>query len=152
MRFLYGAASRAEGRLLLSGVTEEIATLGTKNDSCLKWIWQSLELGDRRTSGVVELDDDVQLQLTVNLAEEPEDFEPPPDAPLQKPMHSADSLSEAFPLIRVIGPQSGDAIHRFSVTQLINYQRCPRQYYFDRVLRVPSADELSVWNNADAPE
>jgi hypothetical protein len=38
------------------------------------------------------------------------------------------------------------------VTQLINYQRCPRQYYFDRVLRLPSADELSVWNNAEVPE
>jgi hypothetical protein len=38
------------------------------------------------------------------------------------------------------------------VTQLINYHRCPRQYYFDRVLQLPSADELAVWNNADAPE
>ena len=97
-------------------------------------------MGDRRTSDVVELDDDVQLQLTINLAEEPEEFEPAPEEPLQKPMHSADSLNEAFPLIRPFGPQSGDAIHRFSVTQLINYQRCPRQYYFDRVLQLPSAD------------
>ncbi|HKP84394.1 MAG TPA: 3'-5' exonuclease, partial [Pyrinomonadaceae bacterium] len=152
MRLLYVAASRAEDRLILSGVTEEIATLGTKNDSWLKWIWQSLDLGDRRTSGLVHFDEDVQLQLTVNLAEEPEDFEPPPDEPLQKPMHSADSLNEAFPLIRVIGPQSGDAIHRFSVTQLINYQRCPRQYYFDRVLQLPSAEQMAIWNNAEAPE
>ncbi len=67
-------------------------------------------------------------------------------------MHSADSLYEAFPLIRPLGPQSGNAIHRFSVTQLINYQRCPRQYYFDRVLQLPSRDEMAVWNNAEAPE
>jgi len=38
------------------------------------------------------------------------------------------------------------------VTQFINYHRCPRQYYVDRVLQLPSNDELAVWNNADAPE
>ena len=61
-------------------------------------------------------------------------------------------MNEAFPLLKPLGPQSGNAIHRFSVTQLINYQRCPRQYYFDRVLQLPSADEMAVWNNAEAPE
>jgi ATP-dependent exoDNAse (exonuclease V) beta subunit len=35
---------------------------------------------------------------------------------------------------------------------LINYQRCPRQYYFDRVLQLPAADQMAVWNNAEAPE
>ena len=64
-------------------------------------------------------------------------------------MHSADSLYEAFPLIRPLGPQSGDAIHRFSVTQLINYQRCPRQYYFDRVLQLPSAER---WRSGTTPK
>jgi ATP-dependent helicase/nuclease subunit A len=152
MRLLYVAASRAEDRLILSGVTEELATLGAKNDSWLKWIWQSLELQDRNASGVVELDDDVQLQLTINLADEPaEEFEPEAEPP-QTSMHSADSLNEAFPLIRPIGPLDGNAIHRFSVTQLINFQRCPRQYYFDRVLQLPAADQMAVWNNAEAPE
>ncbi|HVQ39082.1 MAG TPA: PD-(D/E)XK nuclease family protein, partial [Pyrinomonadaceae bacterium] len=40
----------------------------------------------------------------------------------------------------------------FSVTQLINYQRCPRQHYFDRVLHAPAPDALAVWNDAEAPE
>ena len=71
MRLLYVAASRAEDRLILSGVTEDIANMSTKNDSWLKWIWQSLKLGDRRASDVIDLDDDVQLQLTMNLADEP---------------------------------------------------------------------------------
>ncbi len=152
MRLLYVAASRAEDRLILSGVTEDIAGLSTKNDSWLKWIWQSLELGDRRASDMIDLADDVQLQLTMNLGDEAEDFEPEPDSPPQTSMHSADSLNEAFPLIKPLGPQSGHAIHRFSVTQLINYQRCPRQYYFDRVLQLPAADQMAVWNNAEAPE
>src|SRR6185369_6212624 len=153
MRLLYVAATRAEDRLIFSGVTEDVASLGSKSDSWLKWSWQSWELHDRSASDVIDLDDDVQLQLTMNRADEPPDeFEPQPEEPAQTSMHPADSLSEAFPLIKPFGQQSGNAIHRFSVTQLINYQRCPRQYYFDRVLQLPAADQMAVWNNAEAPE
>jgi ATP-dependent helicase/nuclease subunit A len=153
MRLLYVAASRAEDRLILSGVTAELAALNASNDSWLRWIWQALELRDRSASGVVELAPDVQLQLTINLAEEPlEEVAPEPADEMQSSIQSADSLFDAFPLIRPFGAQTGDAIHRFSVTQLINYRRCPRQYYFDRVLQLPSRDEMAVWNDADAPE
>jgi ATP-dependent exoDNAse (exonuclease V) beta subunit len=38
------------------------------------------------------------------------------------------------------------------VTQLLNFQRCPRQYFFDRILHTPSIDKLDVWNNSEAPE
>jgi hypothetical protein len=55
-------------------------------------------------------------------------------------------------LVQAIEPAVGSTVHRFSVTQLINYQRCPRQYYFDRVLRAPAPDALAVWNDAEAPE
>jgi ATP-dependent helicase/nuclease subunit A len=153
MRLLYVAASRAEDRLILSGVTEDLAALNMKSDSWLKLIWQALELRDRSFSGVVELAPDVQLQLTINLPDEPEEeFGAEAEEAPQTNLHSADSLNDAFPLIRPLGLQSGNAIHRFSVTQLINYRRCPRQYYFDRVLQLPSRDELAVWNNAEAPE
>jgi ATP-dependent helicase/nuclease subunit A len=153
MRLLYVAASRAEDRLIMTGVTEELARLNGANDSWLKWIWQSLEMGERSSSEVVELAPDVQMQLTINLADEPlEEVEVQVEEEPQASALASDSLYEAFPLIRPLGPQSANAIHRFSVTQLINYQRCPRQYYFDRVLQVPSADELAVWNKAEAPE
>lgn len=152
MRLLYVAASRAEDRLIMSGVTDQIASLNRGNDCWLKWIWQSLDLGERSASGVVELDDDLPLQLTINLAEEVADFEPEIADEPQTTAPPADSLIEAFPLTRLVERPLGTAIHRFSVTQLINYHRCPRQYYFDRVLQLPSADELAVWNNADAPE
>ena len=152
MRLLYVAASRAEDRLIMSGVTDQIASLNRSNDCWLKWIWQSLDLGERASSNIVELEDDVQLQLTINLAEEATDVEPLVEIePLAAPP-PADSLVETFPLIRPVERAIGNAIYRFSVTQLINYHRCPRQYYFDRVLQLPSADELAVWNNADAPE
>src|ERR1041385_1774792 len=137
MRLLYVAASRAEDRLIMSGVTEEIAALNRGNDSWLKWIWQSLELQDRQSSGVVELAKDVQLQLTIKLAEEPVEEAAVEEEPLTS-TQPAGSLHDIFPLVKPVDPQSGNAIHRFSVTQLINYHRCPRQYYFDRVLRVPS--------------
>jgi ATP-dependent helicase/nuclease subunit A len=152
MRLLYVAASRAEDRLIFSGVTDQIASLNRSNDCWLKWIWQSLELGERASSNVVELDDEVQLQLTINLAEEIGDVEPLTEGEPAAAPPFDDSLVEAFPLIRPVERPVGNAIHRFSVTQLINYHRCPRQYYFDRVLQLPSAEELAVWNNADAPE
>jgi ATP-dependent exoDNAse (exonuclease V) beta subunit len=34
----------------------------------------------------------------------------------------------------------------------MNYRRCPRQYYFDRVLNAPTGEEVAVWNDAEAPE
>jgi ATP-dependent exoDNAse (exonuclease V) beta subunit len=149
---LYVAASRAEDRLIMSGVTDQIGSLNRSNDCWLKWIWQSLDLGERASSNVVELEEGVQLQLTINLAEEATEVEPLTEGEPAAAPPFEDSLVEAFPLIKPVGRPIGDAIHRFSVTQLINYHRCPRQYYFDRVLQLPSADELAVWNNADAPE
>ncbi|HEX2271067.1 MAG TPA: 3'-5' exonuclease, partial [Pyrinomonadaceae bacterium] len=152
MRLLYVAATRAEDRLILSGATEEMASLNRSNDSWLKWIWQALELGERKESGIVELTDGVQLQLTLNLGDEAlPPLEPEPEEELE-PGPPGESLREVFPLLRAVRATLGSSIHRFSVTQLINYQRCPRQYYFERVLRLPSNDELAVWNNAEAPE
>ncbi len=64
-------------------------------------------------------------------------------------------LSSAFPLLQSVAPELeplGGRMQRFSVTQLINYQRCPRQYYFDRVLHTPPAEAIATWNDAEAPE
>ncbi|PYS70797.1 MAG: hypothetical protein DMF69_12435, partial [Acidobacteria bacterium] len=151
MRLLYVAATRAEDRLILSGATEEVGKLSSGQDSWLKKIWQALGLEGRTLDTVIDLDEDVQIKLTLNLPPvsqmSPESVETDPDDLAQ-----SDSLTTVFPLLNPVEAQRDHAIHRFSVTQLINYQRCPRQYYFDRVLQLPSADELAVWNNADAPE
>ena len=152
MRLLYVAATRAEDRLILSGTTKDLDSLNAKPETWLRWIWQSLDLGLRSQSGVVTLAEGVELLLSLNpvtsvelpVAEIAAGEPPIPE--------SVGSLAEAFPLMHPIAPSDSDALQRLSVTQLINYQRCPRQYYFDRVLRVPSIDELAVWNNAEAPE
>ena len=152
MRLLYVAATRAQDRLIFSGTTKDLASLNTRKDSWLNWIWQSLELETRTQSGIVELSEGVELILALNptraIASRPAIVEDT-RAPIAE---SAGSLQEAFPLLNSISATSSNAVQRFSVTQLINYQRCPRQYYFDRVLEVPGADQLAVWNNAEAPE
>ncbi|HVQ38058.1 MAG TPA: UvrD-helicase domain-containing protein, partial [Pyrinomonadaceae bacterium] len=147
MRLLYVAATRAEDRLILSGTTKDLERVGLKSDTWLNWIWQSLELPAQTHSGIVELGGEtaepVQLQLTVNLAETKaaEVQSPTPASVSELPgvaiptkevkvgvnvgqVAIAESITEAFPLLRPVQPERDRAIHRFSVTQLINYQRC----------------------------
>jgi ATP-dependent helicase/nuclease subunit A len=154
MRLLYVAATRAEDRLILSGTTRDLDKVGVRSDTWLNWIWQSLELPAQSRSGVIDLNADVQLQLTLNIADEQHAIVQRTDevAPVAQVGEGADSIPDAFPLLRPVEPDRDRAIHRFSVTQLINYQRCPRQYYFDRVLHAPAPDALAVWNDAEAPE
>jgi ATP-dependent helicase/nuclease subunit A len=152
MRLLYVAATRAQNRLILSGATEELSKLSGSKDSWLKCIWQELELENRSLGGVINLDEEVQLSFTINVAPEPVTGSGSIAQTDGDEIGKADSLLNGFPLLKPLEPASTRGIHRFSVTQLINYQRCPRQYYFDRVLQLPSADELAVWNNAEAPE
>ncbi|MCM3905112.1 MAG: UvrD-helicase domain-containing protein [Pyrinomonadaceae bacterium] len=171
MRLLYVAATRAQDRLILSGTTKDFDKLGARGDTWLNWIWQTLELPAPTRSGIVNLEEQgdrekAQFELMLNVTDQQQEsslgVEPsqstgqqagPADEALAE--HAAQgpaSLTEAFPLLRPIEPERDRAVHRFSVTQLINYQRCSRQYYFDRVLHVPAADEMAVWNNAEAPE
>jgi ATP-dependent helicase/nuclease subunit A len=157
MRLLYVAATRAQDRLILSGAIKDLAEL-IRRDSWLRWIWQALDLGNRSQSRIVEFDSRTQLQLTVNLIDGQSETaatgarattdadQPAKTIDVSQPAH------QLFPLMRSLEPESDRAVHRFSVTQLINYRRCPRQYYFDRVLNVPTADEMDVWNEAEAPE
>jgi ATP-dependent exoDNAse (exonuclease V) beta subunit len=156
MRLLYVAATRAQNRLILSGTTKDLEKVGVRSDTWLNWIWQSLELPAQSQSGPVDITPGLQLQLTLNIAQEQpvdhDEMRRGEDAPANQALASADSIAEAFPLLRTIGPERDRAVHRFSVTQLLNYQRCPRQYYFDRVLHAPAPDALAVWNDAEAPE
>jgi ATP-dependent helicase/nuclease subunit A len=153
MRLLYVAATRAQDRLILSGTTKDLNSLGTRSDTWLNWIWQALDLPRPTRSTVVDLPDGVQLQLTLNLAADAQpDARATEELTAAQTTESADSLAETFPLLSAIEPERDRAVHRFSVTQLLNYQRCPRQYYFDRILHAPAPDALAVWNDAEAPE
>jgi ATP-dependent helicase/nuclease subunit A len=170
MRLLYVAATRARDRLILSGTTKDVDKLGTRTDTWLNWIWQSLDLPPQPRTGLLDLAPDLQLQVTLNIADEqPADLPVADTFAFTGPSISspgingstasaeysaaiAETIPDAFPLLGRIEADRNSAIHRFSVTQLINYQRCPRQYYFDRVLHAPAPDALAVWNNAEAPE
>ena len=156
MRLLYVAATRAEDRLILSGTTKDLDKIDTRSGTWLNWIWQSLELPAQTRTGAVDLTSDLQMQVTLNIADSPAPAQEPTSAiagaPLEQIAATAESIAEAFPLLGAIAAEHSRPVHRFSVTQLINYQRCPRQYYFDRVLHAPAPDTLAVWNNAEAPE
>lgn len=155
MRLLYVAATRAEDRLIFSGTTKDLEGLNNKGETWLRWIWQSLAVPAQSQSGIIDLAPNVQMQFTLNLAGEPRDESLPREEAIEvvsSVAESAGSLSEAFPLLRPLEVEPSSAVHRFSVTQLINYQRCPRQYYFDRILHLPSSDQMAVWNDAEAPE
>ncbi|HSB08641.1 MAG TPA: UvrD-helicase domain-containing protein [Blastocatellia bacterium] len=148
MRLLYVAATRAENRLILSGAAKDLASL---RNSWLERISKALGIGSDCASGLLKPADDVNLLLTLNLL----DKMPPATsfdgaaAPEAQPPQPGD---ERVPLLEPIRSERSTALHRFSVTQLLNYQRCPRQYYFDRVLHAPGDEELAVWNDAEAPE
>jgi ATP-dependent helicase/nuclease subunit A len=166
VRLLYVAATRAEDRLILSGVTDALEKLGGSPDNWLKLIWQKLELEVSR-SGTVNLAPETQLEVMLNLADEslprpvlhfPVSVETSAaivESVNEQKTAEVASLSHTFPLLQRLAPEQGPqagGLQRFSVTQLINYQRCPRQYYFDRVLHTPTQDALAVWNDAEAPE
>src|SRR5207237_7036786 len=71
--------------------------------------------------------------------------------PAAKIIDASRPISELFPLLQPIPLERGQALRRFSVTQLINFQRCARQYFFDRMLHAPCKKELTVWNDPKAP-
>ena len=145
MRLLYVAATRSEDRLILSGAAKDLKGLG---GSWLEWVSRALESASESASRTLNLAEGVEVGLTVNLL----DAEIGPSA--EQAMRTVLPLpaDDSFPLLAPVEAEGGTGLHRFSVTQLLNYSRCPRQYYFDRVLHTPSEDQLSVWNDADAPE
>jgi ATP-dependent helicase/nuclease subunit A len=156
MRLLYVAATRAEDRLILSGAVDrnELKGLGkTEREQWLAWIWQALKLDEFAPSGLHEFEN-AQFQLTIqrDSAIAKTDLERSRDAVERKVIDASRPLGELFPLLTPVDAQHGESLRRFSVTQLINFQRCARQYYFDRMLRAPAAEELAVWNDAEAPE
>ena len=148
MRLLYVAATRSQDRLVLSGAVKD---LGSIRNSWLAWISRALAIDRGSASGILAPIEDVLVRLTLNLLEAArEDIGQHGGAQMEEDLPAP--ADESFPLLAPIEPQRTSGLHRFSVTQLLNYHRCPRQYYFDRVLHTPSEDEVAVWNNADAPE
>ena len=155
MRLLYVAATRAEDRLIFTGAAaeKELKNLKqTKSERWLAWLWQALDLDEHPQTGVLKFGNDVQIDLRVSR----ERFERPATATATAAtsvtIDPSQPLDKIFPLLRPVEAERGTTLRRFTVTQLINFQRCPRQYYFERLLRTPGAEELAVWNDAEAPE
>ena len=149
MRLLYVAATRAKDRLILSGAAKDPSS---PRGSWLGWISRALGLSSRQESGVHRASEEVEIRVTVNLANASIPPGSKATAAVDVDREMIRPASEDFPLLGLIEPQPASGLRRFSVTQLLNYRRCPRQYYFDRVLHTPPEDQVAVWNDADAPE
>ena len=148
MRLLYVAATRAQDRLMLSGAAKDLSSL---RNSWLDWVSKALGVSSDAASGLLAPAEGVDLRLTLNLLDAEPQTASNGEARTVQPDLMPPS-DEGFPLLESIQSERSSALHRFSVTQLLNYRRCPRQYYFDRVLHAPSEEEAAVWNDAEAPE
>jgi len=171
MRLFYVAATRARDRLVLSGASAKEIKLDGKGQTCMKWALASMGLTGEPVSGPLRVNDSVNVNVFRNLADEPATRHDRTPAVASTPQSHRETLGLfEFPLLRPLAPEraplAGEAehtpigkdvalrlaLHRFSVTQLVNFQRCPRQYFFDRILNTPSLDELNAWNDAEMPE
>ena len=155
MRLFYVAATRAEDRLIFSGAAaeKELKNLReTKREQWLAWVWQALELDEHPQTGVLEFGNEVQIDLRVSRQPAGSEGIRPAISTVASTIDPSQPLAEIFPLLRPVEVERGTTLRRFTITQLINFQRCPRQYYFERLLRTPGAEELAVWNDAEAPE
>jgi len=157
MRVLYVAATRAEDRLIFSGAIARKSLKNlcvTEREQWLAWIWQALELDEYPQSEIKQFGDDVRIDVRIdrNARSEPRAAPAIGTEAIEKAIDVSRPFTELFPLLHPIAPEKGQILRRFSVTQLINFQRCARQYYFDRMLRAPGAEELAAWNDAEAPE
>ncbi|MFN2578941.1 MAG: UvrD-helicase domain-containing protein [Pyrinomonadaceae bacterium] len=156
MRLLYVAATRAEDRLIFSGAVgrKSLENLSKSERLWIAWIWRALDLDQHAQSGVMEISDQAQIQITINRDAQTAQIETAPASTTleEKTVDPSRPFAETFPLLQRIAAPRGQALRRFTVTQLINFQRCARQYYFDRMLRTPGMEERSVWNDAEAPE
>jgi ATP-dependent helicase/nuclease subunit A len=150
MRLLYVAATRAQDRLILSGAAKELASF---RNSWLGWICKAFSIAKDCGSGVLKPSEGVEVRLTLNLREASLQTTSREDISAVQPREQLVSpTNQSFPLLEPVAADRGSGLHRFSVTQLLNYHRCPRQYYFDRLLHTPGEEEIAVWNDAEAPE
>ena len=153
MRLLYVAATRAEDRVIFSAAVDRkrLESLDT-SELWAGWLWRALDLAPQDQTAVLKIKDDASVHITINRdspANQPSTLPAPKSS---EQYLEPSSFEETFPLLRPIAGQAGAVLRRFTVTQLINFQRCPRQYYFDRMLRTPGAEERAAWNDAEAPE
>ncbi|MFY9587137.1 MAG: 3'-5' exonuclease, partial [Actinomycetota bacterium] len=124
MRLLYVAATRAQDRLILSGAAKDLSSIGR---SWLGWIAGALQTGKELESRMLDPTEGVQVRFTVNLLGAATPGSPRSrdlGARRPQPDPAQDLLAAGdydFPLLKRIEPQRVTGLHRFSVTQLLNY-------------------------------
>ncbi len=172
MRLFYVAATRAMDRLIVSGASRKQIKLDGKSDSWLKWVITALDIGGDLGTGIRRASDRVEVNVFANLASAISTSDPSTrgKSPSNELLRlDSNSIGDQFQLLGRLEPErtpfvdeSTDlpgeldkriklrrALHRFSVTQLVDFQRCPRQYFFDRILNTPAEEQLDTWNSEE---
>jgi ATP-dependent exoDNAse (exonuclease V) beta subunit len=142
MRLLYVAATRAQDRLILSGVADDLTNLGKADNTWLSWIWQALTEG----RGVPDSEEDIDLN-GVRVRLQVSSFESASRSALGTEIPVLDDstttidwnrpIADYFPLLRGLDPPVDGALRHLNVSQLTSFSQCPRRYYFRHVLSAP---------------
>jgi ATP-dependent helicase/nuclease subunit A len=167
MRLLYVAATRAEDYLILSGASGRRRAEGRasgdrralRDAGC--WLeWVSSVLGASAAEGeiVVELGGararligpDVAFDLPEGVREEDVGARSGVDAveyavPAPAPFEAVERVRR---LLSDVPPAEEPSMRRFSATELQNFANCPRQFYYGRLLRIPSLEGRPSSRNA----
>ncbi|MBI4747945.1 MAG: UvrD-helicase domain-containing protein [Acidobacteria bacterium] len=173
MRQLYVGMTRAEDYLILSAASRQMKPtekLIREQDSWLRWLCTVLGTHDAPGESVVECGESHALVRgrEIELSVEPIVVDAgTPDAggkraPMRTPQQQRERQRNLAALQSQLEQQmepvpaseeTQSALHyRYSVTQLVNYLNCPRQYYFARFLQMPDMELKAGSGRADDAE
>jgi ATP-dependent exoDNAse (exonuclease V) beta subunit len=150
MRLLFVAATRAEDMLILSGAASRKWRRETSPlrecGSWLEWVARIHGVENTDVAQVVDLGS-AQVRLTgPNLGPSVPVQSPPvtePAAGTASPSGAPNGFAAVERVRRLLGevvPGDEASLRRFSATELQSYANCPRQYYYGRLLRIPSPE------------
>lgn len=146
MRLLYVAATRARDRLIFTGAVKK--DLSKLENTWLGQICDALEIEDDLFASEIDsvLQPSAEVKVRLKFSYQEEQFE---DHALTDSVPASLKLDEAaFPFLPSLEPVTEGSAHRFSVTQLLNFHRCPRQYFY--TLGVTIDETVKEINSAEA--
>ncbi|NLY11634.1 MAG: UvrD-helicase domain-containing protein [Firmicutes bacterium] len=135
-RLLYVAITRAEEKLILSGVTEEDAKAG----QATWWDWLVAYTGELAMRNLIK---EEQLVFPEEKEGEEEKF----DSDICVGNSQTD-MPVRWERLTPLPPVYADT--SFSVTSLMTYSQCPRRYYLRYILRAP--EDLTLFQDAKSFE
>lgn len=151
IRLLYVAATRAQDRLILSGAANRFPSLENKTlADCTSWFeWLLLAFGIGSASLVSDVEDRMVGDAVLRVVGPDTVFQRAPRNERDSGNHAGQPPPDEYTVFRnvervrlLLSPvvAASDALRGYSATSLQNFVNCPRQFYFSRLLRVPTLE------------